>query len=203
MHTAASSPLLVKLTALPHSVAGISAPRAVFLRSSACCYSTWTIPLLIQPCEIPLIVTVAAEAWSSRLHRTDSGNILDSMRAFLCTCLRVFGRVRLLSRMWPSKLWFLLKYWTCSLFEKEREREEGILFRGLLVWHLEPGEIPGRRRREGNVSNRREIKRGEKEPILLPTEWSGLQREIYWFVINEKMEKRLSFSPFPFSLSVA
>lgn len=53
------------------------------------------------------------------------------------------------------------------------------MFRGLLVWHLEPGEIPGRRRREGNVSNRREIKRGEKEPILLPTEWSGLQREIY------------------------
>lgn len=48
---------------------------------------------------------------------------------------------------------------------------------GLLVWHFETGEIP-ERRMEGNVLNRREIKRREKEPILLPTEWSGLQREI-------------------------
>lgn len=52
----------------------------------------------------------------------------------------------------------------------------GILFLGLLLWHLETGEIL-RRRREGNVLNRREIKGGEEKPILLPTECSGPQRE--------------------------
>lgn len=56
-----------------------------------------------------------------------------------------------------------------------RERR-GILFLGLLVWHLETGEIL-RRRREGNVLNRREIKGGEEKPILLPTECSGPRRE--------------------------
>lgn len=72
-----------------------------------------------------------------------------------------------------------------SVWEEERERKRkrnGILFLGLLVWHLETGEIPGRRRK-GNVLNRREIKKkkgreGKKKPILFPTEWSGPLREI-------------------------
>lgn len=55
--------------------------------------------------------------------------------------------------------------------EKERERT-GILFLGLLVWHLETAEIPGRRM-EGNVLNRREIKKeGRKSLFSFPV--SGL-----------------------------
>ena len=41
------------------------------------------------------------------------------------------------------------------------------MFLGLLVWHLETGEILGRRL-EGNILNRREIKEGRKGPFSFP-----------------------------------
>lgn len=82
--------------------------------------------------------------------------------------LYVFESVYLLPQMWPSKLWFLLKYWTCSLFEKERRKTKGILFLGLLVWHLETGNI---------LSGREEVKyieqKEDKKKVVCGGGWGG------------------------------
>lgn len=55
----------------------------------------------------------------------------------------------------------------------------GILFLGLLAWHLEPEKKKSREEpKKENVLNRREIKGGgKKKTILLPTEWSRLLRK--------------------------
>lgn len=62
---------------------------------------------------------------------------------------------------------------------RRREGGRGVLFLFLLVWHLETGEIPGRRR-EGNVLNRREIKKKREEKSLFSFPLSSLvSREKY------------------------
>lgn len=80
------------------------------------------------------------------------------------------------------------------------EGKGGILFCGLLVWHLETSGILWRRR-EGNVLSRREIKRGER--AFSPSHWVGwsLERNLP-ILINEKMEKRFPFFPLLLPLPV-
>lgn len=59
------------------------------------------------PWEIPLIVTVAAEACGTALHQADSGNILYTMHVILC----MYERVRAVCKpswMYLPKLFFLL-----------------------------------------------------------------------------------------------
>lgn len=83
-------PLLAEHDSPPHSL------RARILQVYPPCYSSRTAARLAVSWEIPLIVTVVAEACGSALHRADSGNILYTMHVILCMYEHMHARAQAL-----------------------------------------------------------------------------------------------------------
>lgn len=117
---------------------------------------------------------VEREAALNQLWKYKRQHAYASGAWILCVC--VFEGVYLLPQMWPSKLWFLLKYWACSLFEKE-ERDEGDFVSRFIGLAFRDWKNPEWKRRGGNVLNRREIKRRGKAFLsFFHTERSGVEK---------------------------